>query len=235
MPLLLLPNVLGDVSDFSLYLPPSVEKAMARIDGLIAESEGGGRAFLKRFKTKKKPHEMPIALLNKNTPAGDMDFLLEPVIKGETWGVVTDAGLPCLADPGSGLVARAKLRGVSIEAFSGPCSITLALMLSGLSGQRFTFHGYPAKEDELRKKELQVWEKTSEKEGSTQLFIEAPFRNDAILADCLMALKETTLFCVACDLTLSTQQVITKRIKEWRKSPLPTFAKRPAIFLFTAA
>jgi len=234
MPLLLLPNLLGEGRDHTPFFPPTVDQAMTEIDGLIAESEGGGRSYLKRFKTKKKPHEIPIALLNKHTSFKDLEFLLEPVQKGETWGIVTDAGLPCLADPGSALILRAKQMNIPITAFVGPSSIFLALMQSGLSGQHFTFHGYISKGQEQREKELFHWEKNSRALQETQIFIEAPYRNVHTLKSCLEVLHEKTLLCVAWDLTLPSQEIKTLPLFLWRRQELPSIEKKPAIFLFYA-
>lgn len=155
--LYLLPNVLGCVKDHNLFFPAGVDQAVAQIDGLIAESEGEGRRYLKRFALKKKPHEIPIALLTKKRQ--EINFLLEPLLKGETWGVVSDCGLPCLADPGAALVRRAHELKIHVEIFAGPSSITHALMLSGLSGQAFTFHGYIPKHPHERILALRQWEK----------------------------------------------------------------------------
>lgn len=229
MTLLLLPNLLGPHPDHSCFLPKTVDKAMEKIDGLIAESEGGGRSYLKRFKTKKKPHLMPIALLNEHTPSDHMDFLLEPVVAGETWGVVSDAGLPCLADPGSALVLRARQLNIAIEAFTGPSSITQALMLSGLPGQHFTFHGYISRE---RERQLKTWQKIAQRQKQTQIFIETPYRNLVTFQDCLKILDPNTFFCVATDLTLPSQEVSVYPIKVWRHRPLPQLSKRLSIFLF---
>ncbi len=230
MTLLLLPNLLGSLSDHTSFLPCAVDRAMETIDGLIAESEGGGRSYLKRFRTKKKPHLMPIALLNKHSSFDQLDFLLEPIIAGETWGVVSDAGLPCLADPGSALVLRARQLNIAIEAFPGPSSITHALMLSGLPGQRFTFHGYISRE---RVQELKTWQRAAQKQKSTQIFIETPYRNLATLQESLNILDPNTLFCLATDLTLPSQKVWVYPVKVWRKRTLPPLSKRPTIFLFS--
>ena len=233
MTLYLLPNVLGPVKELDLFLPAGLERVVAQIDGLIAESEGEGRRYLKRFTTKKKPHEMPIALLTKKKQ--EIDFLLEPVLKGESWGVVSDCGLPCLADPGANLVWRARQLGISIEAFAGPSSITQALMLSGLSGQCFSFHGYISKEPAERVKELRQWEKIKE---TTHLFIEAPYRNLYTFQACLETLHENTLFCVATALTLHEQWIYTAPIAAWKgedsKKISDHFFKKPTIYLFHA-
>ena len=137
--LLLLPNLLGDYRNAEVFLPASVFKAMQSIDGLIAESDKEGRKYLSRFETKKPAMEIPIALFNEHTPDSDIDFLLAPVAAGERWGLVSDAGLPCIADPGSKVVMRAIERGIHIQAFVGPSSILQALMLSGLPAQKFFF------------------------------------------------------------------------------------------------
>lgn len=224
--LYLLPNTLGAVENIYAFLPKTVNDAMQRIDGLIAESEGEGRRYLKRFATKKKPHEMPISLLNEHTRQNDLDFLLEPVLKGEIWGVVSDAGLPCLADPGANLVRRAQELKIPIEAFTGPSSLTLALMLSGLSGQRFFFHGYIPKKPEERSLALKSWEKMR---GVTHVFIEAPYRNQHTLQTCLKTLRKETLFSIAVNLTLPDQMVHTARIGEWKEIVI---GKKPTVFLF---
>lgn len=232
--LLLLPNLLGEQRNHELFLPASVDKAVATLDGIIAESEKGGRAFLSRFETKKPVHLMPMALLNKRTQEEDLDFLLEPVMAGERWGVVSDAGLPCVADPGSILVARARERGVRLQAFVGPSSVTMSLMLSGFPAQRFSFNGYVARDQEERSGQLRDMEMRSRNEGSTQIFIEAPHKNQHTLETLLESLAETTKLCVAWDLTLPGQGIVVKSIREWKKMPAPNINKKPAIFLLMA-
>ena len=226
MTLILLPNVLGPTDDIHQVLPASVDGAMAKLDGLIAESEGEGRRYLKRFQTKKKPHEMPIALLNEHTRKNDIDFLLEPLLEGETWGVVSDAGLPCLADPGAALVRRARTLKIPIEAISGPSSLTLALMLSGLPSQTFFFHGYIPKKPEEREQALRSWEKLG---GVTHLFIEAPYRNQHTLQACLKALSKKTVLSVATNLTCADESVRTAAVEDWKEIEI---GKKPTVFLF---
>lgn len=223
--LLLLPNLLADVPHHEMFLPASVDRAVESLDGLIAESEKGGRRFLSRFRTEKPAHQIPIALLNKHHR--DIDFLLEPLLEGETWGVVSDAGLPCLADPGSHLVARARKLGLKVQAFVGPSSITLALMLSGFPGQSFHFHGYLPKDPTMRDRKIMEMEK----EGGTQIFIEAPHRNQSTLESLLHLLKDTTKLCAAWQLTTPEQGIVSECVSVWKKSPLPKLQKQPAIFL----
>ncbi len=232
--LLLLPNVLGDVKHHAPFLPASVDKAVASLDGLIAESAGAGRRFLGRFETKKPANDIPIALFNEHTPDADIDFLLEPIRKGERWGVVSDGGLPCVADPGAKLVRRARQSGIVVQSFVGPSSILLSLMLSGLPGQRFYFCGYLDKEPKQREREIKELEHRSKADGATQIFIETPYRNIHLLEALLKVLSPQTQLCVAWDLTLTTQGVVSQSVELWKKSPLPNLEKKTAIFLVSS-
>lgn len=233
--LLLLPNLIFEHKHHELFLPQSVDKAVATLDGLIAESESGGRRYLGRFQTKKPAHEIPIALCNKNTKDEDIDFLLEPIVKGERWGLVSDAGLPCIADPGSKIVARARKLGLPIQAYVGPSSIFLALMQSGLDGQSFTFHGYLEKETDLLKKSLERLEVDSKKYRRTQIFMERPYRNRQTLECLVETLHPNTQLCIAWELTSPDQRVLTQSVEEWKKSPLPNLEKRNTVFLFNCS
>lgn len=232
--LLLLPNLLGDVKHHELFLPASVDKAVATLDGLIAESESAGRRYLSRFTTKKPTNEIPIALFNEHTPDVDIDFLLEPIRKGERWGLISDGGLPCIADPGSKLVSRARQSGIVINTFVGPSSILLALMASGLPGQHFYFAGYLDKEPSKREAQMRGLEKRSKADAATQIFIETPYRNKHTLESLLKVLHESTELCVGWDLTLPTQGIVSQPIHLWKKSPLPNLEKKTAIFLLYA-
>lgn len=233
--LLLLPNLLGESKHHEVFLPSSVDKAVVTLDGLIAESEQAGRRYLGRFPTLKPAREIPIALYNEHTPDADIDFILEPMLKGERWGLISDGGLPCIADPGAKLVQRARQVGIPIQAFIGPSSIMLALMLSGLSGQRFHFHGYLDKDPQKRKQQISRLENASKHEMCTQIFIEAPYRNKHLLEALLETLKEETSLCVAWDLTLPTQGILSQPVRLWKKSPMPNLEKKNAIFLFHSA
>lgn len=229
--LLLLPNLLGDHRHHEPFLPASIEKAMLTIDGLICESEKAGRRYLSRFTTKKPSLDMPIAVYNEHTSDADIDFFLEPIRNGERWGFISDAGLPCVADPGAKIVQRARQSGIVVQAFVGPSSILLALMQSGLSGQRFTFQGYLKADEAGRIKDIKRLESLSRAENSTQIFMEAPYRNMHMLQNLLNTLDERTWLCVAWDLTMPGQGIISEPIQRWKKMPLPNLEKKPAIFL----
>lgn len=225
--LYLLPNLLDKEADHRLFFPGSVDHAVQSLNGLIAENEKEGRAYLKRFGIPVR--EFPIRLLNEHTQ--EIEELLLPMKNGERWGLISDAGLPVLADPGYLLVRRARMLGIAVEAFIGPSSLILALMLSGLPAQRFAFHGYFPYEPEQALKKLEA---RSNEEKATQIFIEAPYRNERALQKLLSTLSDSTFLCVAWDLTSPTQGVETFPIKEWKKRQLPSIHKHPAVFLFIA-
>lgn len=226
MTLILLPNLLSAEASIERSFPPVLAEEVKRLSGLIVEDEKEARAFLKRLGS---PF-LPMKKLNEHTPKQEIQELLEPLLKGETWGLVSDAGLPCLADPGAELVRKARERGIKIEAIPGPSSLFLALMLSGLPAQRFAFHGYLPREQPDLSHRLKELEKRSEREEATQLFIEAPYRNLKMLHSILEALQEKTLLCVAWDLMGPDEGVITRSIAEWKKSSPPPIDKKPAVF-----
>jgi 16S rRNA (cytidine1402-2'-O)-methyltransferase len=232
--LLLLPNLLGEHRHHEVFLPQSVDRAVQTLDGLIAESEKEGRRFLSRFQTKKPVAAIPIALFNEHTPDDHIDFLLEPIREGERWGLVSDGGLPCIADPGAKLVRRARQTGISIQGYVGPTSLMIGLMLSGLPGQKFHFHGYLSGDEKGRGRDIVQLEQASKKEGSTQIFIEAPYRNQHLLETLFQTLSDETWLCVAWDLTMPTQGIVSQPMAIWRKTPVPGLEKKAAIFFVNA-
>lgn len=233
--LILLPNLLGAASSHKPYFPESVDEAVATLDGLIAESPQGGRSFLNKFRTKKPPYQIPLAVLNEHTKDDEIDFFLQPVKEGQTWGLVVDAGLPCLADPGAKIVYRARQLGIPVVTLPGPSSIIMSIQLSGLPAQRFSFHGYIAKEQQKRDIEILGLQKRSADEKALQLFIEAPYRNKHTLESLLSKLSPSTYLSISWDLTLETQRVLCQKVEVWKKMPLPNLEKKPAIFLIYAA
>ncbi len=231
MTLFLLPNLLDETLGWEPFLPQSVPEAVRGLDGLIAESEKAGRRYLRRFVDHETMAATPIRLLNEHT--AELTSLLEPLLRGEKWGLVSDAGLPCVADPGAPLVLLAHEKKVRVVTFAGPSSILMALQLSGLSGQRFSFHGYLPREAADLKKALQQMEARSRQEGSAQVWIEAPYRNAKMAQTVVEILQPSTLFCIARDLTLEDQFVRTQPIALWRKGGLE-MAKTPTVFLLQA-
>ncbi len=231
MTLYLLPNLLDDeLPDHTPFLPANIGTIIAKLDGVICESEKPARRFLSRF----KKAQLPLVLLNEHTKEEELAALIEPLEKGGTWGLLSDAGLPCIADPGALVVKLARKKGIAIEAIVGPSSLIMALMLSGFSGQHFSFHGYLPREKDLRKVRFRALEQKSKKEQSSEIFMEAPYRNQELLQDLLAELQGPTNLAVACDLTSPTQEVFVKTIREWKKEPLPNLHKRPCIFIVFA-
>lgn len=221
--LYLLPNLLSPDADPGGTFVPQVAQIVLTLQGLIAESHKAGRQFLRRF----GKLELPLLLLNEHTQSQELDLLLAPMKKGEHWGLISDAGLPCLADPGSSLVLRARKEEIPIQAIAGPSSILLALMLSGLPAQSFTFHGYLERDPARLHQQLL----SLQKQKTTHLFIEAPYRNDKLLQTLLRTLHPETLLCVASNLTSPNQLVLTHPIRHWKQlspPPLPN----PTLFLF---
>jgi len=229
MTLFLLPNLLGDNGSIE-DLPQNTLRAASQIGALIAESEKEGRRFLKRI-FPQTFRDMPIHLLNEHTASKDVSALVDYVVKGGIWGLISDCGMPCLADPGAALVFQARRRGVQIKAFAGPSSIMLALVLSGLGGQRFTFHGYLPKEKEALGRMLKEIQRLSQRDDSVHLFIEAPYRNDKLLALLLESLEGKTLLGTASDLTLLTESVKVHTVAEWKKRGSSQLDGRPTVFL----
>jgi 16S rRNA (cytidine1402-2'-O)-methyltransferase len=231
--LYLLPNVLSEEAAYENMFAKRVFDVVALLDGVIAESEKEARRYLKKFSTKKALQQMPIKVLSEHTHQNEIEGLLQPIEAGEHWGLLSDAGLPCIADPGAPLVLLAKRKSLPVEALVGPSSILLALMLSGLSGQKFTFCGYLPKDREERIREIQKLEARSKKEGMTHLCIEAPYRNNDLLSDLIATLAPNTRLCVACHISAKDQEVITLTVSEWKKRGFPEIHKKPTIFLFS--
>ncbi|HLQ01654.1 MAG TPA: SAM-dependent methyltransferase [Burkholderiales bacterium] len=230
--LYLLPNTLGDAAPEAV-IPAAVLNRARSLDYIIAEDPKTARAFLKRIGSTRPLQSLLIERLDHNTRERDVAALLDPVLAGCDAGLLSEAGLPAVADPGAGLVRLAHQRGVRVVPLSGPSSILLALSASGLDGQRFAFHGYlPIAATELVPA-LKELERQSRKLKQTQIFIETPYRNDRTLAAMLRALHPATLVCVAADLTLDSQTVRSRTVAAWRKEP-PQLKGRPTVFLFLA-
>jgi 16S rRNA (cytidine1402-2'-O)-methyltransferase len=230
--LYLLPNTLGDSAPDAV-IPAAVLERTRSLEYFIAEDPKSARAFLKRIGTPRPLQGIRIARLDHNTQARDVASLLEPVLAGQDAGLLSEAGLPAVADPGATLVRIAHERGVRVVPLSGPSSILLALCASGLEGQRFAFHGYlPVSEPELIQT-LKRLERDSQRLKQTQIFIETPYRNERTLGVCLRALGPDTRLCLATDLTAASESVQTRSVAEWRKRT-PQLRGRPTVFLISA-
>lgn len=219
MALHLLPNLLGEEADPKFNFILALPEVVNHLDGFLVEHPKDARKFLKHFNFDLL-RDKPMRILDSKTR--DFQELLEPMKRGESWGVITDAGLPCIADPGSELVYHARQAGIKIYAYPGPSSLILALMLSGLNSQQFIFQGYFPRSLDQRIRN----------EKKTQVFIETPYNNQKTLERLLEVLDKKDKLCLAADLTLPTQEVISEPVHKWQRIIHQTnFYKRPTIFI----
>ncbi|WP_296646258.1 SAM-dependent methyltransferase [Thiobacillus sp. 63-78] len=212
--LYLIPVPLGPVSP-EACLPPDTLAVARRLDHFVVERAKTARAHLKAMGHPLPIQSLNIEELNEHTPAAAIAALLAPLKAGHDVGLLSEAGCPAVADPGAALVMAAHRENIPVLPLIGPSSILLALMASGLGGQRFTFHGYlPAKEPE-RSQKIRELEKTARKENATQLFIETPYRSAALLDALATTLAPETWVSVGTDLSLPTQSIATRPAKAW--------------------
>lgn len=227
--LYLIPTTLGDTSALEV-LPISVKKVVEMVNHYIVENEKAARRSIKAIVAGKSQPLLQLKLLNKFTEATEIPSFLQPCLEGIHVGLLSDAGVPGVADPGADVVKIAHQKGIQVIPLVGPSSILMAIMASGMNGQNFAFNGYLPIEQKQRKMELKRLEKLSFDTGQTQSFIETPYRNDKMLQDIVNTVKPETQVCVACDITLSTEYILTKSAAEW-KANMPELQKRPAIFI----
>ena len=215
-------------------LPANVLAAIRPLAHFVVEQAKTARAFLKAAGTDLPLQELQLQELNEHTKANELDRLLEPLRAGHDVGLLSEAGCPAVADPGANLVALAQQEGIRVVPLIGPSSLLLALMASGLNGQRFAFQGYlPAKEAD-RTKVLRELEGESKKRQQTQIFIETPYRNRAMFDAILQTCQPMTRLTVATDLTLPGESVLTRTIQSWKKQTPPEIERRPTVFLLLA-
>ncbi len=228
--LFLVPNLLGFVPPAEVLPQRTIDVARA-LRHFVVETPKAARHFIKSLQSEQPIQSIDFATLDVNTLPKRVPHLLQPALDGEDLGLLSDAGCPGVADPGALLVAAAHRAGVRVVPLVGPSAVLLALMAAGMNGQQFAFHGYLPVAQEARIKALKALDDAVARSGVTQLFIETPYRNDALLAAILAACRATTELCVAADLTLPTEQVIRRPIAQWRDSARTELSRRPAIFL----
>lgn len=227
--LYLIPVGLGS-SDPRSVLPPSTLAVLSGLRRFIVENPKSARRFLKSTGYPLPLREVTMATLDEHTTAAALPALIAPLLAGADCGLMSEAGCPAVADPGAGLVRLAHERGVRVAPLVGPSSVLLALMGSGLNGQRFEFHGYLPVDSGQRARRLRELEDETARTGATQIFIETPYRNDAVFQAVLDHCRGATLLCVAVDLTLSSETIETRTVAEWKKRR-PPLDRRPAVFL----
>lgn len=230
--LYLVPTLLGDMP-LEYAVPAGVAATTRRLDYFVAENAKSARAYLKLITSNHALQVIDIRELDVNTPESALAGLLQPILDGRDGGLLSEAGVPAVADPGAALVGLAHRHGIRVVPLVGPSAILLALMASGLDGQRFAFHGYLPKDEAELAKQLRELESRSRASRQTQIFIETPYRNDRLLGAMIASCAATTRLCVASDITLPSESIVTRTVAGWKKQR-PDIGRKPTVFLMLA-
>lgn len=230
--LYLIPSPLGEYDPAEVIPGPALEKVRT-LHTFVVEEVRTARRYLSAAGLRGHIGDLEFHELNEHTLLSEVEAFADLFAEGNDVGLITEAGLPAVADPGALLVALCHRRGIEVVPLVGPSSLMMALMSSGLNGQSFAFCGYlPAKTEE-RRNALRVIEKRSASAHQTQLFIETPYRNDSMLADILAECRPQTQLCVAVNITMPDAFIRTKTVAQWKKA-MPVIGKRPCVFLILA-
>lgn len=227
--LYLVPSFLGENLAENVF-PELNKKIIESINDFVVENEKSARRFIKIICPEKKQNELRIQILDKKTSHSEIPDLMKPLKEGKSVGIISEAGMPSIADPGAKLVKMAHANGFQVIPLVGPSSIFLALAASGFNGQLFTFNGYLPIDKNERKKAIKELERKSQHTGSAEIFMETPYRNNALLEDLKLVLQSQTQLCVACDITLATEFIFSSTVKNWQNKKVDLH-KRPAIFI----
>ena len=213
-------------------LPEGNRRVMQSLDYFIVENTRTARRFLSKAALGLKIDELEFVELNEHTVRGEaVEQMMAPLEAGRSAGVISEAGVPGVADPGALVVEAAHRRGIRVVPLVGPSSILMSIMASGLNGQSFAFNGYlPVKPPE-RGKAIKALERRAQAEHQSQIFIEAPYRNVKLVEQLLSVCSPATRLTIACDITSPEEIILTRTIEQWRKVALPDIAKRPTIFI----
>ena len=227
--LYLVPVALGG-EDALAVLSNAALRVLPGLRHFIVENPKTARQFLKAAGYPHPLSETDMQTLSEHTTAEQLPQLLKPLLEGRDCGLLSEAGCPAVADPGAALVRLAHGQGIRVVPLAGPSSLLLALMASGMNGQRFAFHGYLPVDREDRRKKLLELERQSAQQDATQIFIEAPYRNQTLLQTILETFDAATLLCLATDITLASETIATQTIAIWKKA-VPDINRRPTVFL----
>ncbi len=227
--LYLIPTSLGECS-FDKILPANNTEIVSNLKHFIVEDVRTARRFLKKTNQAIDIDSLTFYILNQHTTPEELSDFLRPMYEGNDMGVLSEAGCPAIADPGADVVAIAQKNNFTVVPLVGPSSILLSLMASGFNGQSFAFVGYLPIQPGERAKALKKLESRAYSENQSQIFIETPYRNMKMLEEILQTCQPNTHLCIAVDITLETEFIKTKTVKEW-KTKLPDLSKRPCIFL----
>lgn len=229
--LYLLPVPLGDDSLPEAVLSPPALQVMRRLKEFVVENEKAARQVLKKAAITTPQAELILHPMGKHIAETAMRGYLQTAKNGGEIGLLSDAGCPGVADPGAVIVRMAHEAGIQVVPLTGPSSLLLALMASGMNGQQFMFHGYLPIDSGERRNELRRLESETRRRGTSHLFIETPFRNQKLLQELIQSLDNSTRLCVACDLTLPTEWIRSCTIGEWKRLASVDLQKRPAVFI----
>ena len=227
--LYLIPTTLGDNEPLEV-LPILVKKIVEKVDYFIVENEKSARRFIKKITPRKSQPSLKIFILDKFTSDLESKAYLDACLNGHHVGLLSEAGVPAIADPGASIVMLAHQKNIKVIPLVGPSSITMAMMSSGLNGQNFAFNGYLPIDKSERKKAIKELEKTSKLKNQSQIFIETPYRNNKLFSDLYNILTPSTYLCIAVDISLSTEFIKTKNVNDWKKQKVDLH-KRPCIFI----
>ncbi|ALM19953.1 SAM-dependent methyltransferase [Nonlabens sp. MIC269] len=230
--LFLIPVTLGEINPLEV-LPISVKKVIEVVDHYIVENEKSARRFIKSIHPGKSQPSLQLSTLNKFTEPSELPTFLKPCHEGTHVGLMSEAGVPGVADPGSQVVAMAHEQGIRVQPLVGPSSILMAMMSSGMNGQSFAFNGYLPIDKHDRRKRIKQLESLSLRENQSQALIETPYRNNKLIEELLTTLHPETRLCIACDITLPTEYIRTFSVKKWKQN-IPDIHKRPALFIIHA-
>lgn len=231
--LYLLPNTLGKTPRNNT-IPEYVLNVIRSLDVLIVENIQTTVRYLQWVGDTQPEYKIEFLLLNKKTPLHETASFLTPMKKGKDAGLLSEAGCPAVADPGSDLIKMAHAAGITVRPMVGPSSILLALMASGFNGQSFSFHGYLPIDQGQRRQAIQKLQEDAQQTGATQIFMEAPHRNDAIVKDVIKLCRPDTRFCAATNITLPNERIISRPVAEWKQAKRESIHKEPTIFLLAA-
>ena len=228
----MIPCPIADHSSVWEVLPESNRKIMDSLDYYIVENTRSARRFLSKAGVARPIEELEFVELNEHTTSqSDVERMLKPILEGRSAGVISEAGVPGIADPGADIVALAHRNGIRVVPLVGPSSIVMVMMASGQNGQSFAFVGYlPIKEGE-RAQRIKQLERRAQQENQAQIFIEAPYRNLKLMESLLKTLSPKMRLSVAADITSENEYIVTRTIEEWKRSPKPEIEKRPTIFV----
>lgn len=227
--LYLIPTTLGETAPLEV-MPLSVKEVVEQLDYFIVENEKSARKFIKKITPKKSQPSLKLMLLSKHTNELETCNYLDVCKEGISVGLLSEAGVPAVADPGASIVKLAHEKNIQVVPLVGPSSILMAIMASGMNGQNFAFNGYLPIDKAARKRAMKDLEKLSADKNQSQLFIETPYRNEKMLDDLTASLQPNTRICIACDITLPSEYIKTFTAKEW-KLVKPNLHKRPTIFI----